>query len=460
MTTASQASTRDVASKPAWRGLLDLLLRVPQGRTHMAPADLPVTELTTPELLAFRLGQDRGEPLSPSVKTGDEVQAGLPLAKCGERRLRPSPVTGTVQGIRRRPDVHGGKAGTAVLIKPDEDSSADAFDALDPGAAERATLLERLRDAGLRTAAERPQGLADLLGGGEHRALIVLAADREPGLCGTARLLKDHLEDAVLATAMLGRAADAAKVLLAVPERQLTRVRQACQGHNLQVLGLPAVYPETLEIRVAARAGASGAPVLALETALAALAAVRDGRLQEHKLLTVIDSDGTPLKNLRVSMGAPIGEVLKAAGLEPAELDKVIAGGPLRGSAQISLDAAVDEGVDALMLQRAGSVPAWSDEPCINCGGCIDVCPENLQVQLLGRYSEFGLFERTPELSIERCLECGLCATVCVARRPLLQFIQLAKQQLAIEAGAVETATDTAEQVDAPAAGAETGGAA
>jgi Na+-translocating ferredoxin:NAD+ oxidoreductase RnfC subunit len=64
------------------------------------------------------------------------------------------------------------------------------------------------------------------------------------------------------------------------------------------------------------------------------------------------------------------------------------------------------------------------------------VCPENLQVHHLARYSEFSLFERTVEYRLDDCIECGICATVCPSRRPLLQRIRLAKRELAAAAAA------------------------
>jgi electron transport complex protein RnfC len=82
------------------------------------------------------------------------------------------------------------------------------------------------------------------------------------------------------------------------------------------------------------------------------------------------------------------------------------------------------------MVMRAEAIPPWSDAPCISCGACVDVCPVNLQVHVIGRYSEFALFDRIPDLQIDACLECGLCAAACTAHRPLLQLIRLAKRQV------------------------------
>ena len=116
------------------------------------------------------------------------------------------------------------------------------------------------------------------------------------------------------------------------------------------------------------------------------------------------------------------GMLMAAARLDLPAI--VVAGGPMRGYAQYSLDAAVDAGIDAITILEGESVISASPDPCVNCGPCIDACPVNLQIQLIGRYAEFHLFDRTVELGIEECIECGICAAVCTARRPLLQLVR------------------------------------
>jgi len=59
------------------------------------------------------------------------------------------------------------------------------------------------------------------------------------------------------------------------------------------------------------------------------------------------------------------------------------------------------------------------------------VCPARLKPSNLSRYAEFALHERCRAEHIESCLECGLCGYVCIARRPVLQYIRLAKRKLA-----------------------------
>ena len=93
------------------------------------------------------------------------------------------------------------------------------------------------------------------------------------------------------------------------------------------------------------------------------------------------------------------------AGIEVGERDKIVAGGPMRGFSLFSALGSIDAGVDALCVVPDGRFPNWTPDPCINCGRCIDICPIDLQVQLIARYAEFELFQGAKELSIAECFE-------------------------------------------------------
>jgi electron transport complex protein RnfC len=320
------------------------------------------------------------------------------------------------------------------MIEPASDSSPRAFEPIDPEKASRDEILARLREAGIRAGALQLTPLADAL---EHPTVVVLATDQEPGVAVAAQALADRAGDVVRACDLLGRAAGARRLLLAVPDGTAASVA----GTGTRVLPLPPNYPESLAPLVARRAGDGAAAVVPLETALAALDAVAEGRVQASKLVTLVWTGHAPAENLRVALGTRLADVVAACDLEVRERDKLVAGGPMRGFAQYSLDATVDEGVDAIVLTRAEDVIPYTDNPCINCGACIDVCPARLQVQLIGRYSEFGKFDPVRDLGIDACVECGLCATVCTGRRPLMQLIRLAKHQ--IEASRPQDPADT-----------------
>lgn len=405
---------------------------------------LPIADLPTPAELLFAVAPGNAMSMPTYAKKGEELSPGHAVGDAIGGPIRALPVAGKVARIANIPDIRGGKAMRAVVVEPSAETSPRAFEPLDPKSASVEALTARLGEAGVMTGAVRPQRLLDLLCPKSDVAaetLVVLAADREPLVSASARLFTDRKDEAPRAARMLGRISGARRVALAVLPGQVAEARAAAVSEGVEIIELGADYPSSLEPVVARRAGGGDVRVVPLEAALAAWDAVCEGRIQDRKVVTVIGADGQPMGNFRVPIGARISHVFSHLGLEPQELDKVVAGGPMQGFSQYSLDGIVDAGVDALMLIRSGSQPEWTDAPCINCGTCIDVCPVSLQVQLIGRYSEFGLFDRTQELGIEHCIECGLCAAACSARRPVLQLLRLAKREL--DAAAAKTASQS-----------------
>lgn len=385
-----------------------------------------------PDTLAFSLGNGGGAPFKALVKEGDEVAPGQFLADDGARPVIMCPVKGKVMAVTRHADVRGARHGMAVLVEPAKDTSPKAFEKLSPDSEPIEKLRERIEEAGIVTDSQNPRPLAELIGPDQGvKVLVILAADRDPIQNSTLQAFRERIDDTCLAASMLATLAGAKTTMLAASKSVAPEAKKVCDRHNLKVLEISDYYPSSLEPMVGLAAGGSEAVrVVSVETALAALDAVRDGKVQERTMLSVIGAGGAVIANLRVALGTRIKDVLAEAGIKPEEGDKVLAGGPMRGFTQYSLDAPVDQGVDAITHIKLADVVPWSDDPCINCGACVAVCPVKLQAHLLGRYSEFGLFDRAEEFSVLNCIECGLCAAVCTARRPLVQWIRLAKKEV------------------------------
>lgn len=401
----------------------------------------PIEELATPELLCFAIPRSGDRVPAPAVEMGEEIAVGRPLAQ-GESRWI-SPVAGKVVGLRSGPDSRGGKAGLTVLVEPGGPTAP--LPSLDPLEAPVEALRERLAALGATTDEPQPRPLLAQLDADDTpgRALVVLGADREPWLGGAGQLVRERGADAVLAARMLARIGGFGRVILAVLE-PLAETVKGLADDGIEVLAVASVYPRTLPPMLLAAAGLDRAPIVGIEAALAALDAVRDGRCQSTKVVSVIGPGGKRRGELRVPLGTRIQDLLSALGMKVGARDKVVVGGPLRGFAQYSLETSVDHGTSGVLLLRGREVRSYTDEPCFNCGSCIDACPVRLQAHLLGRYAEFGLFDRTPDLAIDRCIECGLCAVVCPARRPLLQLIRLAKREVESQAEPVLGAEEEA----------------
>ena len=418
--------------------MLERLIGRRQAQYPLSVEPLPITELAMPLRLSFSLVEDEENSFSLMVAEGNEIQPGLPLAANKRGGFLLGLVKGRVAAITTAPGIRGALEERVILVEPAPDTNPVAFAPLDPDADPVPDLLNRIRQACVFTDSLRPVPLCDLLvadEGDSIETMIVLAADREPEVRASLQLFRERSVDAFRAARLLVRIAGAKEGMLAMPEPAAAEASRLADGEGVEIMSLPPEYPQTLEPLVARRAADSALTrhgartrVIALETALAALDAVRDGKVQDKKVLTVIGPDGKARGNFRVQIGTRLKDLLPQCGLGLNERDKVVAGGPMRGFAQYSLDTAVDAGVDAIMVIPADAVRNWTDDPCVNCGECLDVCPVNLQAHMLGRYAEFGFFDRAEDLEIANCIECGLCGLVCTAGRPLLQYHRLAKK--------------------------------
>jgi electron transport complex protein RnfC len=159
--------------------------------------------------------------------------------------------------------------------------------------------------------------------------------------------------------------------------------------------------------------------------------AYQSGHVPVEKIVTLIDKSGR-VKVVTARLGTPVSAILKAAGIQTGDRDRLILGGPMTGTALYDEKQVVRADTDALMIQDAAEVSLVSDYSCINCGECVRACPTRIQVNMLVRFLEAGQYEDGAELyDLYSCVDCGLCSYVCVARIPIYQYISLAKYELA-----------------------------
>jgi electron transport complex protein RnfC len=174
--------------------------------------------------------------------------------------------------------------------------------------------------------------------------------------------------------------------------------------------------------------------VISVEDAVGMLAALREGKPMLDKTVTFSSGRGEGLKNYRARIGTPVSHVLEQSGISLNKKGgKILLDGMFRGYAAYSDRQPVTRTTEAIRIQEPGEVFSFQNTQCINCGRCNFVCPVDLEANLLGRCSEYGLFERCLALGAENCVECGLCAYVCPAHRPLVQLISHAKSVIKTE---------------------------
>ncbi|WP_319759502.1 4Fe-4S dicluster domain-containing protein [Maridesulfovibrio sp.] len=354
--------------------------------------------------------QDLGGPLEISI----EISGLSPLVQINEQVSKAQAVASDPAG--RKADLHSSVSGRVIDIKKDfitirEEGTRVALPA-DFSATEPAAMLEALRKNGV-----------DIRNLKKECTLIINSVPHEAGMDGHRFLIEEFTEILTTGLNYLKKALSPKACALALPKGMNWTI-PGCTGHEI-----PPVYPNSLPELVTKAVTSNEMPPDVCVMNVTEL--YRIGRTVHGKqpvTLVIVKIGSTPYLT---PVGTPVGVLLKAAGFRPAEHDRIILGGPLTGKTVYSLKHGVCADTQAITILRPDKEPTIKDNPCVGCGECVIHCPARLMPNMISRHAEFGLYENTQAYNIASCFECGLCGYWCKAQRPLLQYIRLAKKELA-----------------------------
>jgi Na+-translocating ferredoxin:NAD+ oxidoreductase subunit C len=406
-----------------------------------------IEDAPLPELIVLPLQQHAGVICRALVKAGDTVKAGQKIADTDSPVAAPihSPVSGAVKAVEERPH-HSGLKLPSVVIVPDG-SQEQVEPAGPPTARPTAEDIRRLvREAGIvglggagfptQIKLTPPVGL-------KIDSVIINGSECEPYLTVDHRLMVEEPERVIDGLKLLMEAVGAERGFIGIEENKPDALRimgEAAAGDGIETVALEAKYPQgsekqliksVLDREVASGALPSsvGALVQNVQTAIAVALAVREGRPLTKRVVTVTGAVSEP-RNLRVLIGTPVKDLIElCGGLEP-DVAKIVMGGPMMGVALSSLEVPVVKGTSGIVALSTAQAEAAESQPCIKCARCIEACPMGLLPNRLGNLAEAGIWEEVEAESALDCLECGACAYVCPAKRPLVQYIRLAKYHL------------------------------
>lgn len=406
-----------------------------------------LTAIESPKQVIIPLLQHIGKPCDPLVKVGDYVYFGQKIGD-GEGLCVPvhASVSGTVTAIEAMPHTNGGTQMAVVIENDFKDAVCpDIAPFKNPEEITAEELFACIREAGLvgMGGATFPTDVKAISSLKQIDTLIINACECEPYITADDALMIADAKCILDGVALLSRVLTPEKAIIAIEDNKKEAARVMKEqlkdypGISLQIL--PTHYPQGAEKQlvkaVTGREVPEGAlprdvrcAVFNVATAEMVHQAVYEGMPLVRRVVTVTGEAVKNPGNYIVPIGTSFKYLIEHSGGLTEDVEKVIAGGPMMGRTQETLDVPVIKGVGAVLcLQEQKTVRGTE---CIRCGKCVEVCPMHLEPLYLYRYGKANRTDLLQSYNLVDCMECGCCSYTCPAKLPLVETFRLGKAAL------------------------------
>ena len=433
------------------------LLTFPKGGVHPPESKeltehLPVEAVPVPSQVDILLTQHFGAPCEPVVKKKDQVAEGDRIGdvEAGLGASVHASVSGKVKNIGFAAHPITVRA-PCITIETDTEAPPRKFEPCEWSSLSKEGLLAKIKKAGIVgiggagfpthvKLSPPPEAKVD--------TLIINGAECEPYLTTDHRLMLEHAEEIIegakiiltilgIKQAHIGIEVNKADAIEAMMEAVS---KASLNGFDVKVAPLKVKYPQGSEKQLIQSITGRKVPGFGLPFDVGVIvqnagttkaiydAVVLDKPLYE-KVITVSGKGIKRPANLLVRIGTRVSDIVSFLGGINEDLAKVVLGGPMMGFAVPSLDVPVIKTTSGILFLTQDEIDTSPHGQCIRCGWCLEACPMGLSPNEIGIYVEGGQAENTAQFGVFECFECGCCAYVCPAKRPLVQFIRLAKMK-------------------------------
>lgn len=408
-------------------------------------AAFPTEILPVPERVIIPLLQHAGTPASALVKPGDTVLTGQKIGEAAgfvSANIHSS-VTGKVIAVG--PHAHpAGVDAPSVEIEVDEKEEwvSDANQPQDWLRLEAADMRELIFDAGvvgMGGTASSTYGKLLPSSGIRIDTLIINGVECEPYLTADHRIMLERSDDLATGVGILHKILQPKRVFVAFEQNKtdgFAALRQAMTGMpDVEWVAVKAKYPQGGERElISALAGRevplgglpqdSGCAVFNVGTVLAIMEAVCLRKPLIERVLTVAGPGVVNPKNLKVRIGCSFRHAIDACGGINETCTMVIAGGPMMGAAQWSLDVPIVKATAGILCLSEKSIETLAARPCISCGACMRACPMRLVPARIVQNVGARNWELAEKLGVLDCTACGCCAYVCPSKINLIHYLR------------------------------------
>lgn len=410
----------------------------------------PIKDLVPQGEMVYPLSQHIGAPAVACVSVGDTVLRGQKIADAGGFVSAPiySSVSGKIKAIEPR-RVPTGDMVNSIVIESDGKFIERGFEGCsDYTKLSKEELIKKIQDAGIvgMGGAGFPTHVKLSPNNPENIEFIIAnCAECEPYLTSDYRSMVEEPEKLITGMKIILQLFPKAKGLLGIEDNKsdvIESLSKLCEKEpRLEVVPLMTKYPQGgerqlikactgREINSKKLPADAGCIVDNVATINAVYTAVVEGKPVMDRIFTITGDAIMEPRNFRICIGTSYKEILEAAEGYVREPQKLISGGPMMGFALMDVDVPTTKTSGALVALSSDEVSMYETTACINCGRCVEACPENLIPSRLSKFSEHGEKEQFEKWYGLECIECGSCSFVCPARKPLAQAIKTMKKMV------------------------------
>jgi electron transport complex protein RnfC len=433
------------------------LLTFPKGGVHppeskKLTADLAIEVMPVPDELEIILGQHIGAPCTPTLDKQAEVQEGDMIGEVKKGLGVPlhAPVAGKLKSFGM--SAHPMRVSApSMTILTDKEAAPRTYKKIEWSHLDSKQLLAKVHDAGIVgiggagfpshvKLSPPPSNPID--------TLILNGAECEPYITADHRQMLERSADIVEGAKIILKILGIKTCFIGIENNKpaaISAMTEAADNGSsseftITVQPLQVKYPQGSEKQLIQSITGRKVPGFALPSAVGVVvhnvsttAAIYDAVALEKPLYEkVMTISGKGIKrpaNLRVKVGTKIRDIVDYLGGVTPELAKIVMGGPMMGFAVSSLDIPVTKTTSSVLFLAADEIDTTPHSQCIRCGWCLEACPMGLEPKEIAIHVEAGRPQDTKQFGVFECFECGCCAYVCPAKRPLVQFIRLAKMK-------------------------------
>ncbi|NLK36269.1 MAG: electron transport complex subunit RsxC [Gracilibacteraceae bacterium] len=427
-----------------------------KGGTHppdskKATESLPIERANEPKVVVIPMQQHIGAPCEPIVQIGDEVKVGQKIGEAKGFVSVPvhSSVSGKVTAVEPRL-YSGGMAVPCIVIESDmqnivSDQVVPKGDISVLSAEDIKNIIKEAGIVGMGGAtfpthvklAPPPDKKVD--------TVILNGAECEPYLTSDHRLMLEYPENVVFGLQALMKALGVKKGYIGIETNKPDAIEKVFEAAkdvaDIEVVALKTKYPQGAEKQLiyactGREVPSGGLPADAgvvvnnVGTAAAVAKAIKTGMPLIERIVTVTGAGVNSPKNLLVKIGTSFRDIIEQCGGLKGKVGKVIAGGPMMGITQFSLDIPAIKGTSGILVLSEEEARLPEPSNCIKCGKCVETCPINLMPVNISMYSLANRHDQAEALNAMDCIECGSCSYVCPAKRPLVDSIRVSKREI------------------------------